>query len=216
MLRENAEEFRTADLAHMLWVDECYIVVAEYFNLQNERCYGRSFDLISDCKNYRLVPKSPFRAMVFVAVWSAGRSDLVILPSGFKINSYTYVENCLKPMLKPLPTHLDLKKIILYQDIVPAHRAKKTQTFLKDTLPRFARSHETPPNSPDLNPLDYCLWSILKDKLDKYDLVPNFDRLSEILRKEWTSIPQQVIRDSCEYWQRLVRQVERANGYHID
>ena len=93
---------------------------------------------------------------------------------------------------------------------------QKTRSFLRDTLPRFVRSHETPPNSPDLNLLDYCLWSILKDKLVKYDLVPNFERLSEILRKEWASIPQQVIRDSCESWLRRVRQVERASGYHLD
>ena len=154
--------------------------------------------------------------MVFVAKWPAGRSDLVIFPSRFKSKSATYIEKCLKPLLASLPPYLDLKKIIFHQDLASAHRAKKMQPFLEEFLPLFVRAVETFPNSPDLNPLDYCLWSVLKEKLDKYNLVPNFDRLSEILRKEWASIPQSVIRDSWESWLLRVRRVERANGFHID
>ena len=154
--------------------------------------------------------------MIFVAVWPEGKSDLVILPSGFRITSETYIENCLKPLIDSLPTNLDKKKIIFYQDLAPAHRAKKTQAFLKEIFPRLIPASETPPNSPDLNPLNYCLWSILKARLTKYDLVPNFERLSEILKIEWNSIPQQVIRDSCASWLTRVRGVERANGFHID
>ena len=60
--------FRTADLAHMLWVNECYIVVGEYFNHQNESCYEKRFDLIPDFNRCRRVPKSPLRKMVFVAM----------------------------------------------------------------------------------------------------------------------------------------------------
>ena len=154
--------------------------------------------------------------MVFVAIWPPGRSDLLVLPSGFKTNSATSIKNCLQPLLASLPPYKNLKKIIFHQDHAPAHRVRNTQPFLEEVLPLFVRADETPPNSPDPNPLDYSLWRILKEKLDKYYLVPNFERLSEILRKEGASIPQQVIRDSCESWLRRVRQVEPANGYHID
>jgi hypothetical protein len=43
---------------------------------------------------------------------------------------------------------------------------------------------DVPPNSPDLNPLDFSGWSVLKKRLNKYRLVLNFDRLAEILKKE--------------------------------
>ena len=174
-----------------------------------------SFDLIADYKKYSFVPKSTLRAMVFVAIWPAGRSDLVILPSGFKPNSATCIENYLKPLLASLPPYQNLKKIIFHQDHAPGHLIRKAYPFLEEILPLFVRADETSHNSPDPNPLDYSLWRILKEKLHKYDLVPNFEWLAEILQKEWASIPQQVIRDSCKSWLRRVRRVERTNGYYI-
>ena len=153
--------------------------------------------------------------MIFVVVWPAGKLDLVILPSGFKITAAFYIENCLKPLLEGLSTELDKKKVIFHQDLAPAHRAKKAQGFLKENFPRFIPAWDTPSNSPDINPLDFCLWSVLKDRLTKYDLVPNFDRLCKILHKEWAAIPQQVVQDACNSWLRRVRQVERAHGSHI-
>ena len=128
----------------MMWVDESYVVVGEYLNHQNERCYGKTFDLIPDSKKFHLAAKSPLKAMIFVAVWPEGKSDLVILLSGFRITLETYIENCLKPLIDSLPTNLDKKKIIFYQDLAPAHRAKKTQAFLKEIFPRFVRLRKLP------------------------------------------------------------------------
>ena len=106
------KEYRKADLKNMMWVDESYVVVGEYLNHQNERCYGKTFDLIPDSKKFRLAAKSPLKGMIFVPVWPEGKSDLVILPSGFRITLETYIENCLKPLIDSLPTNLDKKKII--------------------------------------------------------------------------------------------------------
>ena len=47
-----------------------------------------------------------------------------------------------------------------------------------------APNAQIPPNSPDLNPLDYCVWNELKERLDRHGLVPNFQRLREIPMKE--------------------------------
>ena len=46
--------------------------------------------------------------------------------------------------------------MIFLQDSAPSHRAKTVQAFLSE-IPkdRFVKSTEWPPNSPDLNPLDY-------------------------------------------------------------
>jgi len=214
--RRFRKKFSSFDLARMVWVDECYIVVGEYFNNQNERCYGRKFEMIPDFKKYRDQPKSPLRAMVFVAVWPGGNSGLVVLPSGFKITAASYIEHCLKPLLESLPEDWNQKQVIFHQDLAPAHRAKKTQEFLKSKLPRFVPAPETPPSSPDLNPLDYCLWSELKERLAKHQIVPNFQRLKEILIKEWQEIPEELFWDSCNCWLKRVRKVEQANGGHID
>jgi hypothetical protein len=64
-----------------------------------------------------------------------------------------------------LPYNLDSKTVILYQDKAPCHAAGSVQAFFEDAipcLPRFVQNADIPPNSPDLNPLDYCACSILK------------------------------------------------------
>jgi len=49
------------------------------------------------------------------------------------------------------------------QDSVPSHRAKVTQQFLRHKTPDFIAADEWASYSPDVNPLDYCIWDILQD-----------------------------------------------------
>ena len=52
------------------------------------------------------------------------------------------------------------------------HKAEEVQRFLEENCPDFIKVDispkrqigEWPPNSPDLNPLDYAIWSILEEK----------------------------------------------------
>ena len=42
------------------------------------------------------------------------------------------------------------------QDGAPAHRSR--QTFLRLNVPELVEPENWPPNSPDLNPVDYLIW----------------------------------------------------------
>ena len=44
------------------------------------------------------------------------------------------------------------------QDGVPAHTAEMTQEWISQHCPDMIMRDEWPPNSPDLNPLDYHVW----------------------------------------------------------
>jgi hypothetical protein len=50
------------------------------------------------------------------------------------------------------------------QDSTPAHKAKTTQRWLEVIFSGFIAAQDWPSGSPDLNPLDYRLWSILEEK----------------------------------------------------
>ena len=210
------KKYRTSDLPKLLFADECYVVVGKNFNHQNERCYGKELDLIPDHKKFREFPKTSLCAMIFGTVSSGGRSKLIVLKSGFRLNQHTYKEECLKPLLRSLPSNLDPATTIFWQDKAPCHIAAPVQAFLGKKLPCFVRKDDVPPGSPDLNPLDFCIWSLLKERLNKYGLITNFEKLAKILKKEWRAIPQKVIRDSCDSWLRRVRKVENAGGGHIE
>lgn len=47
-----------------LFVDECCVTVEQYFNPQNHRCFGKSFEVIFNRKNVRQFPKSSLSVMI--------------------------------------------------------------------------------------------------------------------------------------------------------
>ena len=47
---------------------------------------------------------------------------------------------------------------IFQQDGAPAHTARVTQEWLHANCPEIIEKDQWPPNSPDLNPLDYHVW----------------------------------------------------------
>uniref|UniRef100_A0A914E696 Tc1-like transposase DDE domain-containing protein n=1 Tax=Acrobeloides nanus TaxID=290746 RepID=A0A914E696_9BILA len=81
------------------------------------------------------------------------------------------------------------------QDGAPAHKARETQNFLRDNYPDVITvdvhwrnaNGEWPPNSPDLNPLDYAIWSILMEKACQKPH-PNVESLKRALKKAWKEI----------------------------
>jgi len=47
----------------------------------------------------------------------------------------------------------------------PAHRAKETVALLTTEIPDFIPPTLWPPNSLDLNPVEYCVWNVLQDRV---------------------------------------------------
>ena len=159
--------YRSSDLPNFLYVDECYFTVQKSFNHQNERCYGKDFESIPDFKKFRQLPKTPLSAMVFAGVSREGRTPLVVLRSGFRLNQYTYVDECIDFVKDNLPSDLNAESVIFYQDKAPCHAAASVQQYLAAIFPSFILNGCMPPNSPDLNVLDYCVWSLLKERVNK-------------------------------------------------
>ena len=57
--------------------------------------------------------------------------------------------------------------VIFQQDSAPAHRAQETAALLSRETPDFIPPWLWPPNSnsPDLNLVDYHMWSVLKQRM---------------------------------------------------
>lgn len=67
-----------------------------------------------------------------------------------------------------------------------------------------------PPDRPDLNALDYCVWSMLKERLNKHSLITDFTKLTKELKKKRDAILQKAFQAAIVSWQRRVRAVESA------
>ena len=51
------------------------------------------------------------------------------------------------------------------QDSTPAHRTHDTIELLPCTTPDLIVPNMWPPNSPDLNPVDYVTWSVIQQRV---------------------------------------------------
>ena len=95
--------------------------------------------------------------MVSAAVSSLGKTSLYLVEAGAKINSSYYCESLLSQMI-PEMNALSGGDFIFQQDGARSHTSKFTLRYLSDNLPAAAKlltPDYWPPNSPDLNPMDY-------------------------------------------------------------
>ena len=82
---------------------------------------------------------------------------------GVKVNGQYYREDLL--MQKLLPDIRQLSDFYVFQqDSAPVHRARETIELLTMEPPEFIPPTLWPPNTPDLNPVDYKVWSIMQDQ----------------------------------------------------
>ena len=109
--------------------------------------------------------KHPARAMFLGAVASTGETSPPIwFPEGFRLGANGYIDglrDTLIPWMRQVAQNRGNVPFIFQQDSAPTHRAKKTQEFLKEGV-NFWPPEKWPPNSPDLNPLAYTIWSMVQ------------------------------------------------------
>ena len=68
-----------------------------------------------------------------------------------------------------------------------------------------------PPNSPDLNPVDYRIWGLMQQRLYKTpvrDTVDSKKRLADT----WASIPQCVVNEAVDQWTARLHACVKAKG----
>ena len=95
--------------------------------------------------------------MVSVGVSVLGVTGLHFVNPGVKVNGQYFRDTLLKED-ELLPDMRDISEFFIFQqDNAPAHRAQATVDILSTETPAFIPPTLWPPNSPDLNPVDYKL-----------------------------------------------------------
>ena len=54
---------------------------------------------------------------------------------------------------------------VFQQHSAPAHRARDTIELQRHNIPDFITPDMWPPNSPDLNPVDYVIWPVMQERV---------------------------------------------------
>ena len=78
------------------------------------------------------------------------------------------------------------------EDGAPAHRARETIELLCNETPDFIPSTLWPPNSPDLNPVDYKIWSVMQERVYRTK-VRDIEDLRQRIMQVWDEFDQGII-----------------------
>ena len=108
--------------------------------------------------------KFPATVMVFGVLSSEGHiMPPHIFEVGLKVNTKVYLD-VLKSVVIPWCNQVaGDRPWVWQQDSVPAHKSKETQAWLLKECYDFVRFSHWPPSSPDLNSLDYFVWSYIEN-----------------------------------------------------
>ena len=101
----------------------------------------------------------------------------------------------------------------LQADGAPAHTANKTQDFCKKEFQHFWSKDMWPPSSPDMNPMDFSIQSILEAKVSNKNY-PNKAALIKALMAAWDNLSPETVRATCASApKRLEAMVGNEGGY---
>ena len=108
----------------------------------------------------KLCTESTFSRSVMVSVGISMLSlkDLIFVDLGLKINGGYYRDMLLSQQLLPVMRDVSGDFFIFQQDSASAHRARDTVRCLEQSTPAFAPPDLWPPDSTDINPVDYKMW----------------------------------------------------------
>ena len=137
--------------------------------------------------------------MVSVAVSKMGMTELMFVQPGVMY----YRDVVLSQQMLPAIKHIAGDAFVFQQDSAPAHRARDTIPLLLQETPDFIGPGPDlwPPNSPDLNPVDYKIWGVMQQRVYERR-VNNVDELKQRLIAVWDGMQQNVIDSAVDEWRK--------------
>lgn len=204
-----------ASLVNFIWfTDEKLFTVAAPSNNQNDRIYVPAGTRKRDVPANRLLRTRPTFSkslMVSVGVSAHGRTNIHFIEPGVKVNGQYYRDVLLKQGLLPDIRDITDEYFIFQQDSAPAHRARDTVALLETETPDFIPPTLWPPNSPDLNPVDYKIWSVMQEKV-YISRICDVSELRSRIVEAWDEMDQRIIDESVKQWRTCLRACVAAKG----
>jgi len=167
-------------------------------------------------ENRLLVRRAKFAQQVIVSagVCFSGKGRLHFIAEKAKVNAKLYVDTSLPKLVADCKTLLPAS-FIIQQDSAPAHTARVAHDWIATNCTGFIGKHEWPPNSLDLNPLDYYVWGDMLEHYDTFQPKPkSIDELKDALQSIWDELPQNSINKAVlSFTKRLWACVKAGGGY---
>ena len=186
-------------------------------NYQNDIVYGHKKKEIPVGRLYHETSRFSKKVMVSAGVSMRGKTKIHFIDtSKTKVNSECYIKLLDDIRLPDCRTLYPDNDFIFQQDGAPSHTSKITQEHLDAKTPEFIGKDNWPPQSPDLNPMDYHVWDSLSEVYEGRSMKFTEKELKQKIQQCWEGIPQREIQKAIASWKKHVWAVCRENGGPID
>lgn len=228
--RAKALKSRFANGLHrqILFSDEKFFPIEESFNHQNDRIWSAE----KPSNEERVVERQMKSKglMVWAGVGHNAKAPLIFVKSGLKIDTDLYRRDILRPVMNWAKDHYGVDEQgywndwCFQQDSAPSHASFKdnpekfkipTQRWLDENFPDFISKDEWPAASPDLNPLDYCIWSIIESEVNA-EAHNSIESLKAAIESAFEKLDQQMINRAVDNWMKRLDKVIAASGGHFE
>lgn len=155
--------------------------------------------------------KHPASVMMLGVVASDGkRMPAVFIPNGTSVTSAVYIDLLKTKVIPWLWENYPDGQFVFQQDGAPAHTSRVTQAFLQSEIP-FWPAGLWPPSSPDLNPLDYGIWTHVEARACARSHA-NVESLKCSIASAWTEMSSDFVQRVCKDFRRRLRRCIDAGG----
>ena len=160
--------------------------------------------------------KFPATVMVFGVVSSEGHiMPPHILKVGLKVNTKVYLD-VLKSVVIPWCNQVaGGRPWVWQQDSVPAHKSKETQAWLQKECYDFVPFSHWPNSSPDLNLLDYFVWSYIENITNMTSYKTKASLITTI-RWVFAELPPALVEKACSQFRIHIQAVIEAESGYIE
>ena len=135
--------------------------------------------------------------MIWLTVCSQGATPLVLFEKG-TLDHHRYIKEVLSIVLRYGNSKFG-NSWTFQQDNGTLHTHQETQEWCSQHFPSFIDKDAWPANSPDLNPLDYCIWDEFAQAINQ-DKVTSKSSLIAELKRGVKKIRLNVVRERCSVW----------------
>ena len=154
--------------------------------------------------------KTKFTAMVMVFGVVSSEGHIMpphIFEVGLKVKTKVYLD-VLKSLVIPWCNQVTGGRPWVWkQDSAPTHKSKETQAWLQ----KECSSLTSPPPPPDLNPLDYFVWSYVENITN---MTSHYSKASLIVPIRWVlaELPPALVEKACSQFHIHINEVIEAEG----
>ena len=198
-------------LERMMFTDEKIFTRNGYFNPKNDVVWADDRIDANEHNGLHSMEKYPVSVMVAVGVTWYGLTRPYFFSKDYRLNGQSYL-NQLLPFYQQEGNRLfGHQNWGFQQDNASSHSDHHVQQWCKKNFKFFISKERWPPNSPELNPLDYSIWTHISNHME-YGKVKTINDLHREIEKAMKKIDLTYVREVIGAFLRRVYSVEKNNG----